>query len=207
MAMGYNKNFNNKKSFSTETVHLGTFIHPAEDMLVLKLENQSIPYPNSPVLFKEKQIGKVEEVFGQMNDSYVAVKLDSGNKLENFRLETKFEAYKDKFIQKERFLPREEVEKRKEMQDKKKDSGRKGGFNKSFDKGRGNSFDRKSNGHGRSGDNKKFNDRNGRQGNDRRDNDRRDGNNRKFNDRNGRQGNDRRDNDRSNQKNKKTKFD
>lgn len=181
MAMGFNKNNKFQKSFSTETVHLGTFIHPAEDLLVLKLESQGIPYPNSPVIYKEKQIGKVEEVFGQFNDPYVAVKLEGGKKIQEFRLETKFEGYKEKFIPKDRFLPREEVEKRKEMQDKKS----RGINKKPFDKGR-NFKDNKG----------KFNNR----PNDRKFNDRK--NDRNSQDRwskNKSQGNDK--------KNKKTKFD
>lgn len=125
----YNNKFSNNrngKSFSTETIALGTYIHPSEDMLVLKLQCKDIPYPNSSVLHNKKQIGKVDEVFGPIDDVYVAVKLEPGQKLSDFSVNTKFEAYKDKFIFKERFLPREEVEKRKEISDKKKDNGNKG---------------------------------------------------------------------------------
>lgn len=224
MAMGYNKNSSFKKPFSTETVHLGTFIHTAEDMIILKLDNAGVPYPNSPVMFKSKQIGKVEEVFGQMNDPYVAVKLDSGNKAESFRLETKFEGYKDKFMQKERFLPREEVEKRKEMQDKKRDpKGRndfkKGGFNKSSGGNRGGNRGGNDRRPQRSGDNARRGGDNERRGGD---NDRRGNNDRRGGDNERRGNNDRRpqggnrgendrrpqgDNERSNQRSNKTKFD
>lgn len=114
------KGFRDNRQFSTETVHLGTFMHPAGDLLVLKLEHKDIPYPNSPVMFKRKQIGKVDEIFGPVGDVYVSVRPDPGTKISNFSVEAKFEGYKDRFIPSSRFLPREEVEKRKEQADKKK---------------------------------------------------------------------------------------
>jgi H/ACA ribonucleoprotein complex subunit 1 len=143
MAKNYGGNFRDKKQFSTETVHLGTYIHTAGDQLILKLDHKDIPYPNSPVILNKSQIGKVDEVFGPINDVYVAVKLDSNTKASNFRLETKFDGYKDKFMFKDRFLPREEVERKKEQNDKKngsKDNKKGGNFNK-----RGNDGYKKSN--------------------------------------------------------------
>ena len=113
------KHHSGQKTYSTESVHLGTFIHPAGDLLVLKLEYKDIPYPNAPVLFNKKQIGKIDEVFGPVDDVYVAVKLDASQKAADFAVKSKFEAYKDKFIFKDRFLPREEVERNKEKNDKK----------------------------------------------------------------------------------------
>lgn len=115
-----------QRTFSAESVHLGTFIHPAGDLLVLKLEHKDIPYPNAPVLFNKKQVGKVDEVFGPIDDVYVSVKLDPNQKAADFTVSSKFEAYKDKFIFKDRFLPREEAERNKERNDKKKAANSKG---------------------------------------------------------------------------------
>lgn len=134
------RNFRDKRQFSTETVHLGTFVHPAGDLLVLNLEHKDIPYPNSAVLFNKKQIGKVDEVFGPVGDVYVAVKPDPSIRASEFRLETRFEGYKDRFIPSNRFLPREEVERKKEQSDKKnkdsKSAGRqKGGKDPRRDEG------------------------------------------------------------------------
>lgn len=114
------RNFRDSRQFSAEAVHLGTLIHPSGDLLVLKLEHKDIPYPNSPVLFNKKQIGKVDEIFGPVGDVYVAIRPDAGTKTSDFRIETKFEGYRDKFISSDRFLPREEVERKKELNDKRK---------------------------------------------------------------------------------------
>lgn len=149
----------NNKSFSTETVPLGTFLHCAGDLLVLKLQQKDIPYPNSPVLVNKKQVGKIDEVLGPVTDVYASVKLEENQKVADFNSYTKFEAYKDKFINKERFLPREEVEKRKEINDKKKNDNRSRSFDnkkKSFDNK--NKFDgnrKRSFGDKKSFDNKK----------------------------------------------------
>jgi len=177
--MAKNYRDNNRKQFSTETVHLGTFLHPAGDQLILKLECRDIPYPNSSVLFNKRQIGKVDEVFGPVDDVYAAVKLDAGQNVGAFRLEAKFEAYKDKFIFRDRFSSREEVEKKKLQNDKKKASSDaksaknsynkssgfrnngKGGYNKKgdFNKSPGNFENKKGKDSGRGSYKKDFNSR------------------------------------------------
>jgi len=44
-------------------------MHPCEDDLVLKCTNEKIPYFNAPLYFENKQqIGKVDEIFGPIND-------------------------------------------------------------------------------------------------------------------------------------------
>lgn len=134
------KNFRDTRRGSTETVHMGTYIHPAESMLVLKLEHKDIPYPNSPVLQNGKQIGKVDEIFGAIDNVFVSVNLDNGCKVSDFKPEAKLEGYRDKFMFKNRFLPREEVEKKKEKDDRvraegdKKFGGKKFGDRKFGDK-------------------------------------------------------------------------
>ena len=48
---------------------LGTMIHPCEGDLVCKCTNEKVPYFNAPVFLENKsQIGKVDEIFGPMND-------------------------------------------------------------------------------------------------------------------------------------------
>lgn len=137
---------NYQKQSSTETTHLGTFMHTAGDLVVIKLETKDIPYPNSPVLLNKKQIGKIDEIFGPIDDVYASIKVESSEKIgEN----CKFEAFKDKFILKSRFLPREEVEKNKERKDKGNSKGRNDKGNK-FNKERSNN---------ERGDRKGFNDR------------------------------------------------
>ena len=44
-------------------------LHPCEDDLVCKCTNEKIPYFNAPVYLENKaQIGKVDDIFGPMND-------------------------------------------------------------------------------------------------------------------------------------------
>ncbi|KAL0176050.1 hypothetical protein M9458_028380, partial [Cirrhinus mrigala] len=47
------------------------FMHPCEDDIVCKAvtENNQVPYFNAPVYLENKeQIGKVDEIFGQLRD-------------------------------------------------------------------------------------------------------------------------------------------
>ena len=55
--------------FAVSVSELGHFIHPCEDDLVLKCSNEKIPYFNAPLYFENKQqVGKVDEIFGPIND-------------------------------------------------------------------------------------------------------------------------------------------
>lgn len=50
---------------------LGEFMHPCEDDIVCKCttEENRVPYFNAPVYLDNKeQIGKVDEIFGQLRD-------------------------------------------------------------------------------------------------------------------------------------------
>lgn len=50
---------------------LGEFLHPCEDDIVCKCttEENKVPYFNAPVYLENKeQIGKVDEIFGQLRD-------------------------------------------------------------------------------------------------------------------------------------------
>lgn len=50
---------------------LGEFMHPCEDDIVCKCTTQEnkVPYFNAPVYLENKeQIGKVDEIFGQLRD-------------------------------------------------------------------------------------------------------------------------------------------
>ena len=44
-------------------------MHPCEEDLVCKCLNEKIPYFNAPVYLEDKsQIGKVDDIFGPIND-------------------------------------------------------------------------------------------------------------------------------------------
>lgn len=50
---------------------LGEFMHPCEDDIVCKCttDENKVPYFNAPVYLENKeQIGKVDEIFGQLRD-------------------------------------------------------------------------------------------------------------------------------------------
>lgn len=100
-----------KKTNSAEMVGLGTFWNRCGDLLVIKLEHNDIPYPNSPVIYNNKQIGKIDEVFGRIGEAYASVKGDGD--LKGIKEGSQFRAYKDKFINRNRFTSREETENKK----------------------------------------------------------------------------------------------
>lgn len=50
---------------------MGEFLHPCEDEIVCKCvtEENKVPYFNAPIYLENKeQIGKVDEIFGQIRD-------------------------------------------------------------------------------------------------------------------------------------------
>lgn len=56
---------------SVHSAALGEFMHPCEDDIVCKCttEENKVPYFNAPVYLENKeQIGKVDEIFGQLRD-------------------------------------------------------------------------------------------------------------------------------------------
>ncbi|CAL5343708.1 unnamed protein product [Camellia sinensis] len=52
-----------------EEAEISTFLHACEGDAVTKLTNEKIPYFNAPIYLQNKtQIGKVEEIFGPINE-------------------------------------------------------------------------------------------------------------------------------------------
>ncbi|KAG7256705.1 hypothetical protein CRUP_026634 [Coryphaenoides rupestris] len=69
-------------------VAVGEFVHPCEDDVVCKCttEENKVPYFNAPVYLENKeQIGKVDEIFGQLRDFYFSVKLSDNMKASSFK--------------------------------------------------------------------------------------------------------------------------
>ncbi|RVD91296.1 small nucleolar protein, partial [Tubulinosema ratisbonensis] len=117
------------RNFNDETgnkVPLGKLIHTCSTDLVLVLTNQNIPFPNAPVYWKDTKIGMVDEVFGQLNNVYLSVKLDKVFDIKKYKKREDFFGLENKFIKKERFLSRTDEQKVKEKKDKKevKDKGK-----------------------------------------------------------------------------------
>jgi hypothetical protein len=52
---------------------VSTFVHACEGDAVTKLTNEKVPYFNAPIYLQNKtQIGKVDEIFGPINESVSA---------------------------------------------------------------------------------------------------------------------------------------
>ncbi|XP_055241711.1 H/ACA ribonucleoprotein complex subunit 1 isoform X2 [Gorilla gorilla gorilla] len=93
---------------------LGEFMHPCEDDIVCKCttDENKVPYFNAPVYLENKeQIGKVDEIFGQLRDFYFSVKLSENMKASSFKKLQKFYIDPYKLLPLQRFLPRPPGEK------------------------------------------------------------------------------------------------
>lgn len=89
-------------------------MHPCEDDIVCKCttEENKVPYFNAPVYLENKeQIGKVDEIFGQLRDFYFSVKLSENMKASSFKKLQKFYIDPYKLLPLQRFLPRPPGEK------------------------------------------------------------------------------------------------
>ncbi|XP_060682680.1 H/ACA ribonucleoprotein complex subunit 1 [Hemiscyllium ocellatum] len=109
---GYNTGYD--QGPPDRVVELGHFIHPCEDEIVCKCtsEENKVPYFNAPVYLENKeQIGKVDEIFGQLRDFYFSVKLSDNMKAASFKKLQKFYIDPAKLLPLQRFLPRPPGEK------------------------------------------------------------------------------------------------
>ncbi|XP_078262366.1 H/ACA ribonucleoprotein complex subunit 1 isoform X1 [Rhinoraja longicauda] len=89
-------------------VELGDFMHSCEDDIVCKCtsEENKVPYFNAPVYLENKeQIGKVDEIFGQLRNFYFSVKLSDNMNASSFRQPQKFYVDPAKLLPLQRFLP------------------------------------------------------------------------------------------------------
>ncbi|XP_067313419.1 H/ACA ribonucleoprotein complex subunit 1 isoform X2 [Pseudorasbora parva] len=117
-------------------VAVGEFVHPCEDDIVLKCvtEENKVPYFNAPIYLENKeQIGKVDEIFGQLRDFYFSVKLSENMKASSFKKLQKFYIDPMKLLPLQRFLPRPPGEKGPPR-------GGRGGRGGGFRGGRGGGF-------------------------------------------------------------------
>ncbi|KAJ6797890.1 putative H/ACA ribonucleoprotein complex subunit 1-like protein 1 [Iris pallida] len=63
----------------SEVVEVSAFLHACEGDAVTKLTNEKIPYFNAPIYLQNKtQIGKVDEIFGPINESCFSIKMMEG---------------------------------------------------------------------------------------------------------------------------------
>ncbi|KAK9290573.1 hypothetical protein L1049_008743 [Liquidambar formosana] len=89
-----------------EVVEISTFLHACEGDAVTKLTNEKIPYFNAPIYLQNKtQIGKVDEIFGPINESYFSIKMMEGIVATSYASGDKFYIDPAKLLPLARFLP------------------------------------------------------------------------------------------------------
>ncbi|MBA0764157.1 hypothetical protein Gotri_013525, partial [Gossypium trilobum] len=85
---------------------VSTFVHACEGDAVTKLTNEKIPYFNANVYLQNKtQIGKVDEIFGPINESYFSIKMLEGIVATSYAPGDKFYIDPSKLLPLARFLP------------------------------------------------------------------------------------------------------
>ncbi|KAK4791963.1 hypothetical protein SAY86_022398 [Trapa natans] len=90
----------------SEVVEVSTFLHACEGDAVTKLTNEKIPFFNAPIYLQNKtQIGKVDEIFGPINESYFSVKMMEGIVATSYHQGDKFYIDPAKLLPLARFLP------------------------------------------------------------------------------------------------------
>lgn len=68
---------------------LGHFTWTVQDDLVAKVDIEQVPFFNAPIYTENKlQIGKIDEIFGNIRDYYVSIKLSENIKASSFQKDT-----------------------------------------------------------------------------------------------------------------------
>ncbi|KAH7571710.1 hypothetical protein JRO89_XS04G0123800 [Xanthoceras sorbifolium] len=89
-----------------EVVEVSAFLHACEGDVVTKLTNEKIPFFNAPIYLQNKtQIGKVDEIFGPINESYFSIKMMEGIVATAYNAGDKFYIDPSKLLPLARFLP------------------------------------------------------------------------------------------------------
>lgn len=86
---------------------LGHFTWTVQDDLVAKVDIEQVPFFNAPIYTESKQqIGKIDEIFGNIRDYYVSIKLSENMKASSFEKDTKLFIDPAKLLPLQRFLPK-----------------------------------------------------------------------------------------------------
>lgn len=91
---GFNRGGGNFRKFDTgppeKVIALGYFDYACQEDLVCKVTIQDVPFFNAPIFLENKeQIGKIDEIFGNLRDYYVTVKLSDNMKASSFKQQQK----------------------------------------------------------------------------------------------------------------------
>ncbi|XP_014298704.1 probable H/ACA ribonucleoprotein complex subunit 1 [Microplitis demolitor] len=86
---------------------LGHFEWSVQDDLVAKVDIEQVPFFNAPIYTENKQqIGKIDEIFGNIRDYYVSIKLSENVKASSFEKNFKLFIDPAKLLPLQRFLPK-----------------------------------------------------------------------------------------------------
>lgn len=87
-------------------VPFGSYSYSCQDDLVVKAELENVPYFNAPIYLENKeQIGKVDEIFGNIKDYSITIKLSENMKAGHFKAQQKLYIDPNKLLPLARFLP------------------------------------------------------------------------------------------------------
>ncbi|GAB0100385.1 H/ACA ribonucleoprotein complex subunit [Sergentomyia squamirostris] len=87
-------------------IPFGEFQYPCENDLVCKAQIENVPYFNAPIYLENKeQVGKVDEIFGNIRDYLITVKLSESMKAESFKKKQTLFIDPNKLLPLARFLP------------------------------------------------------------------------------------------------------
>ncbi|XP_026326400.1 probable H/ACA ribonucleoprotein complex subunit 1 [Hyposmocoma kahamanoa] len=141
-------NFRHQDAGPPESViPLGHFGWTVQDDLVCKVDIEDVPYFNAPIYLENKeQIGKIDEIFGNLRDYFVSVKLGENIKAKSFKEGQQFFIDPAKLLPLKRFLPQPPGAKR--------GGGGRGGRGGGGRGGRGGGFGRGGGGRGGGGFNR-----------------------------------------------------
>ncbi|KAG4912703.1 hypothetical protein JHK86_053136 [Glycine max] len=85
---------------------VSSFMHACEGDAVTKLTNEKVPFFNAPIYLKNMtQIGKVDEIFGPINEAYFSIKMMEGIVATSYSSGDKFYIDPRKLLPLARFLP------------------------------------------------------------------------------------------------------
>ncbi|KAJ1568010.1 H/ACA snoRNP pseudouridylase subunit, partial [Nowakowskiella sp. JEL0078] len=88
-------------------IPIGSFVHSCEKQMVCKSTNEKIPHFNAPIFLENKtQIGKIDEIFGPINEVYFSVNMQDNIKAESFKTKDLIYISPDKLLPLDRFLPK-----------------------------------------------------------------------------------------------------
>ncbi|CAD1480007.1 unnamed protein product, partial [Heterotrigona itama] len=86
---------------------LGHFTWTVQDDLVAKVDIEQVPFFNAPIYTENKQqIGKIDEIFGNIRDYYVSIKVSENIKASSFQKDTQLFIDPNKLLPLQRFLPK-----------------------------------------------------------------------------------------------------